>query len=122
MKVYQEIAQALIQRQHPAEAAQLAAADRIAAAEYELPSGSGFDSGSRVDLDASTPERIVITTAYHHMDEGGTYDVWTEHQVIITPSLAWGYQVRVTGRDREGIKRYIEDEFAECLDAEMPTR
>ena len=36
------------------------------------PSGSGFDNGTRFDVDASTPERLVFTTSFHHMDERGS--------------------------------------------------
>ena len=36
-----------------------------------LPSGGGFDSGTRIDLDASTEEKIVLTTSFHHMNDGG---------------------------------------------------
>ena len=36
------------------------------AKEY-LPSGSGFDSGTKFDFDRSKEERLVFSTAYHHM-------------------------------------------------------
>jgi hypothetical protein len=41
-----------------------------------LPSGSGFDSGTKIDLDASHGERLVFFTDFHHMDESGFYDGW----------------------------------------------
>lgn len=78
-----------------------------------LPSGSGLDNGSRIDMEESRPERLVFQTAFHHIDENGCYDVWSEHSVIVTPSLAFGVQIRVTGRDRNDIKDYIRDCFSD---------
>lgn len=80
-----------------------------------LPSGSGFDSGSSLDLDRATPDRLVITTSFHHMDESGGYDGWSEHSVIVTPSLAHGFDVRVTGKNRNDIKEYIAEMFDAAL-------
>lgn len=80
-----------------------------------LPSGSGFDGGSRVNMERSKPNRIVIDTAFHHMSEHGYYDGWSEHSVIITPSLVWGYEIRVTGRNRNEIKDYIGEAFQHAL-------
>lgn len=80
-----------------------------------LPSGSGFDSGSKLDIDASSPERLVFNTSFHHMDEGGYYDGWTEHSVIITPSLQSGYNLRVTGRNRNDIKEFIREVFSDLI-------
>lgn len=79
--------------------------------EKMLPNGSGFDIGCKILRLKSKPERIVIQADFHHMDEHGYYDGWTEHQVIITPSLQWGYNIRVTGRNRNEIKDYIHYMF-----------
>ena len=80
-----------------------------------LPSGSGFDNGTQIDLDESTPNRLVFHTAYHHMNDGGYYDGWTEHSVIVTPDLASGFDLRITGRDRREIKDYIGEVFHHAL-------
>jgi len=74
------------------------------------PSGSGFDSGTKLDFDTSKPERLVFTTSFHHMNDGGYYDGWTEHTVIVKQSLL-GFDIRVTGRDRNDIKDYIAETF-----------
>lgn len=84
-----------------------------------MPSGSGFDSGTELDEDASTPEKLVFTTSFHHLNDGGYYDGWTEHKVTVTPSLASGYDLRVSGRDRNGIKDYIAETFGHALDTEV---
>ena len=76
-----------------------------------LPSGSGFDAGCEIDMEASSIKKIVITFSYHHMDEHGGYDGWTDHKVIITPSFIGGYDIRITGKDRNMFKDYAFDVF-----------
>ena len=80
-----------------------------------LPSGSGWDNGTKIDLDRSTPERLIFTGSYHHMDEHGSYDGWTDHEVVVTASLAYGLDLRVTGRNRNDVKDYLGDLFREAL-------
>jgi len=87
----------------------------LALVKDKLPSGSGFDSGTTIDVERSTPERLVFSTSYHHMNEGGMYDGWTEHEVIVTPSLHHGISVRITGRDRNQIKDFIHESFRAAL-------
>ena len=75
------------------------------------PSGSGIDNGITLDLSRSTEERLVLCTSFHHMNEHGMYDGWTEHEVIVKGSLWSDIDVRVTGKDRNGIKDYLSDVF-----------
>lgn len=90
--------------------------DRLAEIERNnLPSGSGFDSGTRIEN--VTSARVTFSTAFHHMNESGFYDGWTEHNVIVTPMFD-GIDIRVTGRDRNDIKDYIAQVFHETLTAE----
>ena len=84
-----------------------------------LPHGSGFDSGCKLNLDESKPERLVIDTGFHHMDEMGGYDKWTEHQVIVTPSLWRGFNLRITGRNYRDIKEYMYEMFDYALHREI---
>ena len=77
-----------------------------------FPSGSGFDAGTTFDFSASKPNRLVFNTSFHHMTEHGYYDGWTEHAVIVTPDLRFGFDLRVTGRNRNDTKEYI----GECFD------
>lgn len=79
-----------------------------------LPSGSGIDSGTAIDREKSTENRIVLGTSFHHMTDG-MYDGWTEHEIIVTPSLVNSIDVRVTGRNRNDIKDYLSDLFADVL-------
>lgn len=83
-----------------------------------LPRGSGFDNGTTLGGD-SQPNKLVFDTAYHHMNDNGYYDGWTEHAVIVTPDLASGINIRVTGRNRNDIKDYIADTFLHALTQEV---
>lgn len=87
--------------------------------EQFMPSGSGIDSGTKIDWGQSTPEKLVFLTSYHHMNECGMYDGWTEHKVIVTPSLCSDYDLKITGRDRNSIKEYLAETFASALDTEI---
>ncbi len=84
-----------------------------------LPSGSGVDSGTKIDREKSRENRIVLTTAVHHMNEHGSYNGWTDHEVIITPDLFFDFNVRITGRDRNDIKDYLGGVFSSALSEEI---
>lgn len=83
----------------------------MAIAKNELPSGSGIDCGTKIDLDASNRNKLVLLAAYHHMNESGMYDGWTEHRIIVVPDLASGFTLNITGRNRNGIKEYLYDTY-----------
>ena len=85
-----------------------------------LPDGSGFDAGSQIDLDASNGRRVTILTGFHHMNDAGSYDGWTRHKVIATPAFV-SFDLKVTGRDRNGIKDYIAEMFHHALGVEIET-
>lgn len=76
-----------------------------------MPSGAGFDDGTKFDFDKSTPEKLVFYTSFHHMNDYGSYDGWTDHVVTVTPSFI-GVNIRISGRNRKDIKEYICDVFA----------
>lgn len=90
---------------------------RIEQLEELLPSGSGFDSGSRIVSIQDTRAKFV--TCFHHMDDNGYYDGWTHHEVIVTPRFN-GIGIRVTGRNRNDIKGYIAEAFHYILTQEAP--
>lgn len=94
------------QTKHAARLSQLAA---------RLPSGSGIDSGTTIDVDASTTDRIVLRCSFHHMNDGGIYDGWTEHRIVVRPSFIGGIDLSIGGRDRNGIKEYLYDVFTQTL-------
>jgi hypothetical protein len=114
--VYQALAQALQARENCQRSgndewfARHTETIEMIAREY-LPGGSGIDSGTRVDVDRSTPDRIRLELGYHHMNDGGMYDGWTEHTITIRPSLAFGFTLQISGKDRNGIKEYLSDTY-----------
>ena len=95
------------------------ATSRLSDLEDELPSGSGIDSGCKIDLDSSTSEKIVITFGFHHMNDGGYYDGWTEHKLTVKPSFLFGIDLKISGRDRNQIKDYLYDLFSFELKKEI---
>ena len=95
-------------------------ADRIESLVREhMPRGSGFDSGTTLDLEASHADKLVFQTSFHHMNDGGYYDGWTTHVVTVTPSFIGGFSLRVGGRNRNNIKDYIGDTFHTALMTEV---
>ena len=94
--------------------------DRIESLVREhVPSGSGFDSGTTLDLESSHADKLVFQTRFHHMNDGGYYDGWTEHTIVVTPSFIGGFSLRVSGRNRNDIKEYIGDTFYAALMTEV---
>lgn len=81
-----------------------------------LPSGSGFDTGTEIDMD-STAKQIKLAVGFHHMDDGGSYDGWTDHIIYVRPNLAHRIDLSISGRNRNDIKSYIGDTFHAALDA-----
>lgn len=82
-----------------------------------LPHGSGFDSGTHILT--ITPTFVVFKTAFHHMDDNGGYDRWTEHYVKAI-SLLSGFKVIVSGMNYREIKDYIGEVFYHLLSSEAP--
>ena len=81
------------------------------------PSGSGWDEGTR--LGEWNGRTIVFFGSFHHMDEGGGYDGWTEHIIRVNPSLACGFDLTISGRNRNDIKEYLSEMFSTWLDEEV---
>jgi hypothetical protein len=90
-----------------------------ALAEKHLPRGSGFDNGTKLDLDSSEPEKLVFQTSFHHMNNAGMYTGWTEHKVTVKGSLVYGFTLTVSGQNRNDIKDFISDMFQESLNTEV---
>lgn len=111
MKLYQAIAQN--HRLIGSELHGMVAENRHARIMQFLPHGSGFDKGT--EIEACDDKRIVFSTSFHHMDENGFYDGWTEHKVTIHASLTVEISVAVSGINKRGIKDYIADVFSELM-------
>ena len=83
-----------------------------------LPSGSGIDCGCSINLITSTDKKVVIDFSYHHLDEHGGYNGWTLHKAVVTPTFS-GIDIRFTGKDKNGVKDYLQDLFQEVLGREV---
>lgn len=86
--------------------------------EEHMPRGSGIDAGTSLDFAKSTPEKLVFDTSFHHMNEVGYYDGWTEHVVTVRPTFDSGFDLTISGRNRNQIKDYLHDVFTAALRAE----
>ena len=89
--------------------------NRLKTLEGLMPSGSGIDCGTKLDLDASSEDRLVFNVSFHHMNDVGYYDGWTEHEIVVTGSLAFGIALKLSGRDRNQIKDYLYEVYDVAL-------
>jgi hypothetical protein len=101
------------------EEAREAEMDLIQWMKNNAPSGSGIDSGTEINFDASGDTKVILTTEFHHMTEHGYYDGWTQHTLTISASLRFGFVLKVGGRDRNMIKEYLGDLYHEWLSQEV---
>jgi len=75
-----------------------------------MPSGSGIDIGTKIELADCTPEKLVFYSSYHHMNEVGMYDGWIDFTITVTPSLANGIDINIIGdfsEEHEDIDDYL---------------
>ena len=92
--------------------------DYIAKLQSELPHGSGLDGKVEFILDKCNATRVVIFVEFHHMKHG-YYVGWTDHKIIVTATHC-GPEIRVTGKDRNGIKDYLAELFDYALNRPVP--
>jgi len=93
--------------------------DVLNALKNKLPHGSGIDGENEIDLKQSTEGKIVIHISFHHMNDTGMYDGWTEHTIRVYPSLIHGIRLTISGRDRNDIKAYLYETFDYALQKEI---
>lgn len=87
-----------------------------------LPHGSGFDCGTQFDFTYSKPEKLIFITHFHHMDENGFYDGWSEDiKIFVTPSLVFGFNLKITGirRKNKDESEFFYDTFYNALNQEV---
>ena len=63
------------------------------------PSGGGYDNGTELDYEKSNNARLVFHTSFHHMDENGCYNGWTDHTIRVKPCLAFGFIITASGKN-----------------------
>lgn len=124
MKVYQLLATTITARKNCLAVGNLdwltRHEERVRDIEKEwLPRGSGFDVGTSVDLIMSSDKQLVLRTSYHHMNEAGMYDRWTDHTVYVGASLQHGFTLRISGKNYNDIKEYIAQVFLYALEKEV---
>lgn len=122
--VYQTFAELLMQRENcmknnNQEWLQRSTETLLRLVKEYMPSGSGIDAGTTIDLDKSNGEKLVFHTSFHHMNDGGYYDGWTEHTVTVKASLFDKFTVSISGRDRGGVKDLLHDQFYFALRNEI---
>ena len=93
--------------------------DRIYKLEQLLPSGSGIDSGCKIDVEKSSSDKVIITFGYHFMDDYGYYDGWEDYKLIVKAKLWNDFDLRIVGKDRRFIKEYLYETFDYALREEV---
>lgn len=83
-----------------------------------LPSGSGIDSGCKIDIENSKEDKIIISFGFHHLNENGYYTGWTSHKLILRPTFD-EFDMKITGPDKNQIKDYLYDVFYNNLNEEI---
>lgn len=73
-----------------------------------IPRGSGIDSGP--DNIQISQREISFDISFHHMNDNGCYDGWTDHTVRVRPAFD-GIDVVISGRDRNEVKDYIHEVY-----------
>jgi hypothetical protein len=81
----------------------------------QLPSGSGIDNGTWIDLGASSADKIVLVAGFHHMNDTGMYNGWTHHKITVRPSFIHGAVLTISGVNRNDIKEYLHQTFGYAL-------
>ena len=125
MKLYQKLSQVLA-ASHAANAANnmewivkhSETIDRLC--QTFMPSGSGFDAGTTLDVNRSSAEKLIFDSAYHHMDANGCYDGWSDLTITVKPSLQFEINIKITGLRRKNRHDmdYMMDTFYEALNTE----
>ncbi|MFA5572179.1 MAG: hypothetical protein WDA42_03655 [Candidatus Bathyarchaeia archaeon] len=79
------------------------------------PHGSGIDGEGVVLASESTPQRLVFHFDFHHMNERGFYEDWSTYKMVVSPSLTHGFDLRIYGKNKNGIKEYFYDILGQWL-------
>lgn len=118
MKVYTKLAHAIRGCDTPDKDIARSSLDEVAdIVKRCLPHGSGFDCGCSVPIERKWKNRIIINTDYHYMNDDGYYDGWYRFRIVVTPGFS-GIDVKVHGRDRDGLKEYVGDTIYDALTAD----
>jgi hypothetical protein len=68
---------------------------------------------AKIDLAESRLEKLVFNIAFRH--DPTTFQGVTEHSVVVTPSLAFNFHLRVSGQNIGNVRALLAREFREGL-------
>lgn len=111
MKLYKAIAQAV--EKHSVERFMDIATKELQELKQFYPSGNGIEANFLVGH--SDKDRLVFDVSYHHMNSNGYYVGYSNHLVIVVPSLLWDFEIRVTGKNKNNVKGCLCDVFNDAL-------
>ena len=92
--------------------------EKLIELEKSLPSGSGIDCGTKIDTRDLKANQFKLTLSFHHMDENGFYDGWTDHVITVRPSFS-GLDLTISGKNKNYIKEYLLDTYYYALTKEI---
>ena len=86
-----------------------------------LPSGSGINTGTKVDIDRSTGQKLILYAGYDVMSEYGYYTGVIDFEVIVKPDLMFDFDIRIAGRfgKHQDIKEYLDEVYYDALDQDL---
>ena len=121
MKVYKALAQLVAARQNCIERGNDECREkheaRIERIINEFPHGAGIDGETAIYYHRSRKDRVVIRSSFHCLNDNGLYTHWIDFQLIITPSLANDFDLRVLGifGERQDLREYLRQLFYQAL-------
>lgn len=82
-----------------------------------LPSGAGFDGGTKFKRGRSDNANLYFITSFHHMNEQGFYTHWSE-LVIVAKSTFAGIEIDFVKNSHKEDERFL-DYVAEVFEATL---
>lgn len=73
-----------------------------------FPHGSGLDGEVYIDMGRTGPQKLIITFEYHFMDDHGYYDGWAAFDLIVTPDLGHGFDLKIKWYSHENDKYKVQ--------------
>jgi hypothetical protein len=80
-----------------------------------LPSGSGINAGTSLLFSKQKTGELRLGVSFQHMNSDGYYEGWTSHEIIVTANLGHGFDLKITGPNKNDIKDYLGDVFHYAL-------
>jgi len=123
MKLYQQLARSIDARQRCIDADPVndfgldIHEKKIEDIEALLPSGSGINTGTKVDIDRSTGQKLILFGSYDVMAESGMYTGVIDFEVIVKPDLMFDFDIRISGKfgKHQDIKEYLDEVYYDAL-------